>query len=96
MTKRGRRVPLVLLVAVVVAGGMPLRARAALVADDFHTGKGGRHNKNYVSTNSPQFNRGIQHITNTTVGGNIITQAAFCKKKLRHCRISQRAKVFGG
>lgn len=94
-TERGHRAPLVLLVAVVVAGGMPLRARAALVSDDFHTGNG-RHNRNSVSVNSPSFDRGIQNITNTTAGGNSVAQAAFCKKKVRNCRISQRLKVSGG
>ena len=88
------RVTLILLVVVVIVGGMPLRAGAALVADGNGNGNG-RHNKNSISVNSPQFNHGIQHITNTNASGFAANQAAFCKRKFRHCRINQRLNVFG-
>ncbi|MGH3374164.1 MAG: hypothetical protein ACRDP6_05455 [Actinoallomurus sp.] len=84
-----RRVPLVLLVALMVVGGMPVRVRAALVSDGDGIGNG-RHNRNSVNVHSPEYNRGIQHITNTNVGGMNNTQASFCKWRFRHCRISQR------
>jgi hypothetical protein len=58
-----------------------------------HSGNG-RHNRNSFSINSPEINHGIQHITNTNVSGSTDTQAAFCKRRLRHCRISQRLVVF--
>jgi hypothetical protein len=94
-TARGiLRVALVLLVAVVVVDGLPLTARAALWSGGGGGGGNstgnGRHNRNSISINSPEFNRGIQHITNTNVGGGNNTQASFCQKRFRHCRISQR------
>jgi hypothetical protein len=86
-----RRLTLVLLVAAVGVAGVPLRARAALVSDGGGNVVGnGRHNRVSVTVNSPEFNRGIQHVTNTNVGGGNNTQAAFCQKWFRHCRISQR------
>jgi hypothetical protein len=87
------RVTLILLVVVVIVGGVPLRAGAALVSNGDGNGNG-RYNKNSVSVNSPTYSRGIQHITNTNVSGSTNTQAAFCKKKFRHCRINQRLNVF--
>jgi hypothetical protein len=89
----GRRLTLVFLVGVVVVGGVPLRARA-VIGDGGVTVGNGRHNKNSVTINSPEFNHGIQHITNTNVGGGNNTEASFCQKKFRHCRISQR-QFFG-
>jgi hypothetical protein len=53
----------------------------------------GSHNRNEVSINSPTFNHGIQHITNTNVSGSTSTQASFCKKRFRFCRIHQRMVV---
>ena len=92
---RARRLTLVVLVAVVVVGGVPLRAHAALGSDGGVAVGNGRHNRNSVSINSPEFiNRGIQHVTNTNVGGGNNTQASFCQKRFRHCRISQR-QFFG-
>lgn len=91
------RVTLILLVVVVIVGGVPLRAGAALVSHGNGNGNGngnGRHNKNSLSINSPQFNRGIQHITNTNASGFAANQAAFCKRKFRHCRINQRLNIF--
>lgn len=91
-----RRLTLVVLVAVVVVGGAPLRARAAFTSGGGGgvTAGNGRHNRVSVTINSPEFNRGIQHVTNTNVGGGNNTQASFCQKRFRHCRISQR-QVFG-
>jgi hypothetical protein len=92
---RARRLVPVVLVAVVVVGGVPLRARAALTSDGggFAVGNG-RHNRISVTINSPELNRGIQHVTNTNAGGGNNTQASFCQKRFRHCRFSQR-QVFG-
>jgi hypothetical protein len=81
------------LVAVMVVGGMPVHARAALVSDGDGVGNG-RHNRNSVTVHSPQFNRGIQHVTNTNVGGVNNTQVSFCKGRFRHCWISQRQPTF--
>lgn len=91
-TKRGRRVPLVLLVAMTVVGAMPVRAHAVPASDVDHTGNG-RHNRNSITVRSPEYNWGIQHVTNTNVDGTNTTQAAFCKRWFRHCRISQRIKA---
>ena len=89
------RVTLVLLVVVVIVGGVPLRAGAALVSDGGGNGNGnGKYNKNSITANSPTFNRGIQHFNNTNISGSTNTQAAFCKWKFRHCRIVQRLTVF--
>ncbi|GAB2849996.1 hypothetical protein GCM10027176_61410 [Actinoallomurus bryophytorum] len=88
------RVTLILLVVVVIVGGVPLRAGATLVTDGSGNGNG-RNNRNSITVNSPEYNHGIQHITNTNASGITNTQASFCKKKFRHCRISQRLNVFG-
>lgn len=92
-----RRVTVALLVAVVVVGGLPLRA----YADHSHSGSGdrfitgnGKFNENLLSVKSPEFNHGIQHPTITPVGGVNNIQAAFCKRKFRHCRIVQRFNAF--
>lgn len=82
-----------LLVAVMIVGGIPVRALAVPGFD--HDVGNGRNNRNSVAVNSPEFNRGIQHVTNTNVDGNNITEASFCKWRLHHCRLSQRAKIFG-
>ena len=92
------RVTLVLLVVVVIVGGVPLRAGAALVSHGNGHGNGngnGKYNRNSISVNSPEDNHGIQHITNTNAGGIAANQASFCKRKFRHCRINQRLNVFG-
>jgi hypothetical protein len=88
-----RRAALALLVVVVVVGGVPLRARASSGSDDSYSIGNGRHNKNVVENHSPEFNRGIQHITTVNAAGSTAVQASFCKWKFRHCRISQRAFV---
>ena len=87
------RVTLILLGVVVTVGGVPPRAGAALVSNGDGNGNG-RHNKNSITVDSPTSNRGIQHFNNTNVGGSTNTQAAFCKRKFRHCRIAQRLTVF--
>lgn len=79
-----------LVVAVIVVGGTPVTARAALGFDHGGTGNG-RNNRNNISVNSPTINRGVQHVNNTNIDGNTITQAAFCKGRFRHCRFNQRA-----
>lgn len=83
------RLPL-LLVAVVLVCELPGRADAAVPFDHYGSGNG-RHNHTDVSVNSPTINRGIQHVTNTNVDGNTVTQASFCKGMFRRCRINQRA-----
>ncbi|MDN3351495.1 hypothetical protein [Actinomadura sp. DC4] len=82
---------LILLLTVIIVGGMPLRAWAGRWQDG---GGGlavgnGRYNRNSVTIRSPEFNHGIQHLTNTNVGGGNNSQASFCLKRFRHCRISQ-------
>lgn len=88
-----RRVTVALLVAVVVVGGLPLRAYADHSADRFITGNG-KFNKNLLSVRSPQTNHGIQHTTYSDIGGITSTQASFCARKFRHCRIVQRINAF--
>jgi hypothetical protein len=88
------RITLILLVVVVIVGGVPLRAGAALVSDGDGNGNG-RYNRNSITASSPTINHGIQHFNNTNIGGNTNTQAAFCKWRFRHCRIVQRLNVFG-
>jgi hypothetical protein len=79
----------------VVVGGVAAPAGATVVSDGGanHVGNG-KHNKNSITNNSPTFNHGIQHISNSVAAGSANAQAAFCKRKLRHCRISQRMTVF--
>lgn len=88
-----RRVTVALLVTVVVVGGLPLRAYADHSGDRFITGNG-KFNKNLLSVRSPDFTHGIQHIVYTDIGGITNTQASFCKRKFRHCRMVQRLNVF--
>jgi hypothetical protein len=88
-------VALPLLVVVVIVGGMPLRARAAYGSDDHYAVGNGRHNKNVVENFSPEYNRGIKHVTNTNVSGNTAVQAASCKGRFRHCFFNQRTVVRG-
>jgi hypothetical protein len=83
-------VALPLLVVVVTVGGVPLHARAAYGSDDHYSVGNGRHNKNVVENFSPEFNHGIQHVTNVNVSGNTSVQASFCKGRFRHCRFNQR------
>jgi hypothetical protein len=101
-TRTATRVTLTLLVLVVVLGGTPLRSGAGTLpawrgsgGDGSYTVGNGRHNRNFVSNFSPTNNHGIQHLTNSTVGGNTNTQAGFCKWRFRHCRIKQRIVVGG-
>lgn len=49
----------------------------------------GKHNKNYMAVNSPTNMRGAQQIS-VSISGKTKTQAAYCKRKARICRISQR------
>jgi hypothetical protein len=50
----------------------------------------GKFNKNYSTVNSPTVNRGLQQVSNTNLSGQTNTQVAFCRKKHRVCKISQR------
>lgn len=73
-------------------------ARATVIAGHGHGNSGrisvrsgnGRHNKNYSTVLSPTVNRGLQQVSNTNVSGRTNTQVAFCRKKHRVCRISQK------
>ncbi len=49
----------------------------------------GRHNRTTISYNSPTINHGIQHVTDTTAGGTTAAQVAFCKRKVRFCKIHE-------
>jgi hypothetical protein len=99
---------LVGIVSVVAAGGtmtgaaasaIPRLGRKIPISDHNTAGPAsgnsgnGKFNKNSLSINSPNFLHGIQNIQNTTVSGTTPTQAAICKKKFRHCRITQRLIV---
>lgn len=55
----------------------------------------GKHNYNSFAINSPVSNRGIQHINDAAIGAAAINQNAFCKKRLRHCKIIERLVVLG-
>ena len=59
------------------------------VAGNGHDGNG-RHNKNSITINSPTFNRGIQHTNNGNAGGKYNIEKAFCRAKLRKCKIIQK------
>lgn len=76
------------------ASAVPRQVASALQSDGwgtFFTNSGnGKFIKNSFSIESPTVQRGIQNISNTAIGGRNPTQAAFCKRKFRHCRIVQR------
>jgi hypothetical protein len=59
---------------------------------NLHVGNG-KYNRTSSTVLSPTINHGFQQIANTNVSGQTITQTAFCKKKHRICRISQRLGV---
>lgn len=50
----------------------------------------GKFNKSFSSAFNPTVNRGFQQVANTNVSGITNTQVAFCKRKHRSCRISQK------
>jgi hypothetical protein len=54
-----------------------------------HTGNG-KFNKNFSTVLSPTVNRGFQQVSNTNISGRTNTQVAFCKRKHRFCKISQK------
>jgi hypothetical protein len=58
-----------------------------------HSGNG-RLNRTYSTVLSPTVNRGFQQVSNTNVSGKTLTQVAFCKRRHRVCRISQRLGAF--
>jgi hypothetical protein len=68
----------------------------AALALGSHWGGGSQHNGNGTNNrisspfNSPNFNRGIQHVINANSGGKTVIQSGLCKKKI-FCKISQRA-----
>jgi hypothetical protein len=53
-------------------------------------GGNGRFNKNYWEAFSPSFNSGPQQVQNVNLSGNTNTQIAFCRKRHRFCKISQK------
>jgi hypothetical protein len=59
---------------------------------DGHNGNG-KHNRNTFTTNSPTFNRGIQHVSHSNAGGINNIQAGFCKKTLRRCKTIQKVVI---
>jgi hypothetical protein len=52
----------------------------------------GVHNRMASVINSPNFMQGMQEVTNSNAGGNIITQNALCKRRT-FCRLSNRAHI---
>jgi hypothetical protein len=52
-------------------------------------GGNGRNNKNDWAVFSPNIIRGPQAMSHTNFGGQTNTQAAFCKRRHRVCKISQ-------
>ncbi|WP_424533114.1 hypothetical protein ACOZ38_22240 [Sphaerisporangium viridialbum] len=78
-------------------GAAPRRSLAALVTDDhgpIHMRNGnGRGNKSYSEILSPTVITGLQNVSNTTLGGNSHTESAICKKKVRICKIVQKARL---
>ncbi|MFC4015282.1 hypothetical protein ACFOY2_49280 [Nonomuraea purpurea] len=49
----------------------------------------GKRNKSYMAVNSPTNMRGAQQIS-VSISGKTRTQAAYCKRRARICKISQR------
>jgi hypothetical protein len=50
----------------------------------------GKRNKNYSQVFSPTIMRGVQHVSNASVTGDVPSQSAFCKKRHRVCHISEK------
>jgi hypothetical protein len=50
----------------------------------------GVNNRSSSTFNSPTINHGLQQVSNTNISGRTTTQVAFCKKKNRVCKISQK------
>jgi hypothetical protein len=78
-----RRVVVTTTLALVGAGASQVTAYAG--------GNGnGRGNINQFTINSPVINRGIQHSNDGNIFTKDVRQTAFCKKRLRHCKIIQK------
>ncbi|MGI8331972.1 hypothetical protein ACRYCC_18560 [Actinomadura scrupuli] len=73
-------------------------SRAAAITGDDNGSAGpvslrsgnGKFNRNNSTVLSPTINRGLQQVSNTNVSGKSITQVAFCKKRHRICKNSQK------
>ena len=52
----------------------------------------GVHNRMASVINSPNFMHGMQEVTNSNAGGNIITQNALCRRRT-FCRLSNNALI---
>jgi hypothetical protein len=78
------------------ACGSASAADLPAVATGHHWGGGdqrngnGRFNRVSSPYNSPNFNRGVQHIINANSGGRTINQTNFCKWK-SYCKTVQQA-----
>ncbi|MEU6722042.1 hypothetical protein ABZ897_62320 [Nonomuraea sp. NPDC046802] len=77
--------------ALVIPGIASLRAADAnAMAVHGSLGWGdGDHKKKYVAVNSPTIMRGAQQVS-VSISDKTRTQASFCKRKVKFCRISQR------
>lgn len=53
----------------------------------------GAYNRNASVINSPNFMHGMQEVTNSNAGGNVITQNALCKRRT-YCKLSNNARNF--
>jgi len=54
----------------------------------------GWYNRNASVINSPNFMHGMQEVTNSNAGGNVITQNALCKRRT-FCKLTNNARNFG-
>jgi hypothetical protein len=55
-------------------------------------GGNGKANRNFWQVLSPSFNSGPQQVQNVNLSGKTNTQVAFCKRRHRVCKISQRLR----
>jgi hypothetical protein len=85
MTRSTRHLTWISLVLLVVGGN----AGTAHAGGNGHNNGNGTHNKTTISYDSPTINHGIQHVTDSNAGGNAVTQNAFCKKRVRLCKIRE-------
>jgi hypothetical protein len=66
-----------------------IEVRSAHAWGNGHNNGNGTHNKTTISYDSPTINHGIQHVTASNAGGNAVVQNAFCKKRVRLCKIRE-------
>jgi hypothetical protein len=79
--------------AATVPRSLPVATFDRLPGDDQHNGNG-KFNRVSSPFDSPNFNRGVQHVINANSGGVTAVQSSFCKKKVR-CRFAQKVHVGG-